>query len=177
MFARFTDGARSAFVRAGTLAIEAGRPVLDTDLLVLGLAEVRPFTLESFTATAQDVRGQVSVGDPRELLATLGIDVDEVRRRVRGGASSADDPASWRLRRSIVRPLRVTLYGPLGSVLLSMHSRKVVEVAMWKRGAVTGEGLLWGLLADHSNGAARILHATGIHLPTLVSEARIPTTH
>ncbi|MFI6321709.1 Clp protease N-terminal domain-containing protein [Nonomuraea sp. NPDC050556] len=168
MFTRFTEAARRAFVRAGTLAIEAGRPVLDTDLLVLGLAEVRPFDLESFTATADDVRGRVPVDSGRDLLASLGIDVDEIRRRAR---VDADDPSLWRLRRVL---LRVTLHGPLGSIPLSMHCRKVVEVALWKPGAVTGERLLWGLLADFSNGAAGLLHATGIDLRALAVEAHIP---
>lgn len=173
MFTRFTEPAKRAFIRAGTLAIEAGRPGLSTDFLLLGLAEVRPFSLESFTATAGDIRGHVSMGENRTLLASIGIDVDEVRRRTRVGT---DDPALWRLTRSRLRPLRVTLYGPLGAVLLEMHSRKVVEVAMWRPGAVTGERLLWGLLADASNGAARILHRTGVDLRTLATEAAIPTT-
>lgn len=171
MFTRFTEPAQRAFIRAGALAIQSGRTTLEADLLLLALAEVRPFALESFTATADAVRDHVDTGATRTALAAIGIDVDEVRRRTLLGT---DDPALWRLTRSRLRPLRVTLYGPIGAIALAMHARKVVEVAMWKPGAVTGERLLWGLLADCSNGAARILHATGVHLPTLAAEAHIP---
>ncbi|TMR94381.1 Clp protease N-terminal domain-containing protein [Nonomuraea basaltis] len=171
MFARFTEGARHAVVRAGILALDAGRPVLDADLMLLGLAEVRPFALSSFTASGRDVRERVDAGDARSLLATLGIDLDLVHRRTRAGA---DEPRAWNLRRSRLRPLRVTLYGPLGEIPLAMHARKVIEVAMWRPGPVTGERLLWGLLADYSNGAAGILRDAGVDLRTLVREAGIP---
>ncbi|MEU7859955.1 Clp protease N-terminal domain-containing protein [Nonomuraea sp. NPDC049141] len=171
MLARFTDSARRVLIRAGTLALDAGRPALTPDLLLLALAEIRPFSLAGFTVTAEDVRGQVDLGDRRELLATLGIDLAEVHRRTRAGTS---DPARWRLTRSRLKPLRVTLHGPLGSVPLAMHARKVMEVAMWQPGAVTGERLLWGLLADYSNGAGRILRAGGVDLRALVEETGMP---
>ncbi|RVX43528.1 ClpA/ClpB-like protein [Nonomuraea polychroma] len=171
MFARFTEDARKAVVRAGILALDAGRPALEADLMVLGLAEVRPFTLTSFTASASDVRERVDVGDARSLLATLGIDLDLVHRRTRIGA---DAPGAWRLRRSRLRPLRVTLYGPLGQIPLAMHARKVIEVAQWRPGPITGEHLIWGLLADWSNGAARILRDSGVDLPELVREIGMP---
>ena len=109
MLARFTDSARHALIRAGTLTLDAGRPALTPDLLLLALAEIRPFSLDGFTMTAEDVRGQVDLGDRRELLATLGIDLAEVHRRTRVGTS---DPPRWRLTRSRLNPLRVTLNGP-----------------------------------------------------------------
>ncbi|MGN9845994.1 Clp protease N-terminal domain-containing protein [Nonomuraea sp. H19] len=171
MFARFTEGARRAVVRAGILALDAGRPALDADLMLLGLVEARPFSLAAFTASGRDVRERVDAGDAHSLLATLGIDLDLVHRRTRAGA---DTSAAWRLRRSRLRPLRVTLYGPLGQIPLAMHARKVIEVAMWRPGPVTGEGLLWGLLADYSNGAARILHDAGVDLGALVREVGMP---
>ncbi|MFI6594667.1 hypothetical protein ACIBHX_00370 [Nonomuraea sp. NPDC050536] len=73
--------------------------------------------------------------------------------------------------------LRVTLHGPLGSIPLAPHTRKVIEVAMAKAGPVTGERLLWGLLADPANGAAHLLSRTGTNLESLVAEAGIPTRH
>ncbi|MEV1170230.1 Clp protease N-terminal domain-containing protein [Nonomuraea sp. NPDC049784] len=172
MFDRFTEGARRAVVKAGILALDAGRSALDADLMLLGVAEARPFSLPSFTASAADVRARVDVGDARSLLATFGIDLDAVHRRTRTGL---DAPGLWSLRRSRVRPLRVTLYGPLGEIPLAMHARKVIEVARWRPGPVTGERLLWGLLADHANGAATILRDAGVNLSELVREARIPT--
>ncbi len=174
MLARFTDPARHALVRAGTLALDDGRPALDPSLVLLALAETRPFVAElaAFSATPDAVRAHVDTGRSRDLLATLGIDLDEVHRR--RASYGVDDAARWRLRRARLKPLRVTLSGPLGIVPLSMHCRKVVEVAMWRPGPVTGEDLLFGLLADTRNGAARILHATGVDVPALVREADIP---
>nr|WP_269129006.1 Clp protease N-terminal domain-containing protein [Nonomuraea sp. K271] len=88
--------------------------------------------------------------------------------------AGTDDPLLWSLRRSRVRPLRVTLYGPLGRLPLAIDARKVIEVAAWRPGPVTGERLLWGLLADPANGAATILADAGVDLPALVREAGIP---
>ncbi|MEV0198631.1 Clp protease N-terminal domain-containing protein [Nonomuraea sp. NPDC050691] len=166
--ADFAPPARRAVVRAGTIGLDAGHPALATDVLLLALAETRPFGLTSFTATREQIGARVDTGpDARELLATLGIDLDEVRRRTRAGA---DDPDRWRLTRSPLRPLRMTLHGPLGSIPLTMHARKVVEVARWRPGPVTGESLLWGLLADGANGAARILRSAGVDVCALVRE-------
>lgn len=173
MFARFTEPARRAVIHAGTLALDAGRGALGPEFLLLGLAETRPFALKSFTVTPEAVRGQIDAPDAKELLATIGIDLDAVHRRTREGTG---DPRLWRLTRSRVRPLRIMLYGPLGAIPLAMHARKVVEVAMWKPGDVTGERLLWGLLADGSNGAARMLRAAGVDLPALVREAGVPVS-
>ncbi|WP_248961191.1 hypothetical protein [Sphaerisporangium perillae] len=43
MFARFTPAARQAMVRAGLLSVDAGRHALDEDVILLALAETRPF--------------------------------------------------------------------------------------------------------------------------------------
>ncbi|WP_157246469.1 Clp protease N-terminal domain-containing protein [Nonomuraea typhae] len=170
MFHRFTEPARQAFITAGTLALEAGQARLTTDMLLLALAETRPFELPAFTATPAALRARLAVRDTRALLAGLGIDLDEVRRRTR------DDAGDWRLRRSVVRPLRVVLYGPRGEVVLSGGARKVVEVAAWSgSGLVTGEGLVWGLLADGRNGAARHLQGVGVNVRALVGEVGMPT--
>jgi hypothetical protein len=135
--------------------------------------------------TADAVRGEIRrrrggpTGRPdRELLALLGIDLDEVRRRVSAATSTdAGDPALWHLRRSRVRPLRLTLAGPAGSLLLDGPSRKVVEVAAWacRRGGrrlATAEDLLWGLLADGANESVRVLCRLGVDLPALWSDLR-----
>ncbi|WP_327090588.1 hypothetical protein OIE66_08175 [Nonomuraea sp. NBC_01738] len=164
MLERFDEAARRAFARAGELALEAGRPELDTDLLLLALAETRPFRLETFTATPEALRGRMAVRDTRGLLRTLGVDLDEVRRAAPGVLGP------WRMERFL---LRVTLYGPRGQVALAMHTRKVVEVALYGRraGVVTGEGLVRGLLADRRNGAVGHLRATGVNVGALAGEA------
>ncbi|MFI6291708.1 Clp protease N-terminal domain-containing protein [Nonomuraea sp. NPDC050790] len=168
MFERFTESARHAFVTAGVLALEAGHRRLDTDMLLLALAETRPFSLATFTATADALRGRLDLRDTRALLAGLGISLDEVRQRTWS-------PGEWRLTRHRLRPLRVVLYGPRGEIVLAGAARKVVEVALWRPGAVTGERLLWGLLADGGNGAARHLQRVGVNVRALVAEVGMPT--
>ncbi|GAA2789263.1 hypothetical protein [Nonomuraea dietziae] len=138
MFDRFTDPARRAVMRAGILTMNAGRTSLATDLLLLGLAEEHPMPHLPDPAA---LRPHIDTGRTRELLAAIGIDVEEVRRRTRHGL---DDPRLWRLERSRVAFLRVTLSGPMGVLPLRMHARKAIEVALWKPGPVTGERLLWG---------------------------------
>jgi hypothetical protein len=103
--------------------------------------------------TAAAVRAQIDKqhgGAPpgdRELLASLGIDLDEVRRRAGFATStSPDDPNLWQLCRSRVHPLRVALVGPASHLQLDGRSRKVIEVAMHyarqRHALVSGEDLL-----------------------------------
>ncbi|MFC4531860.1 hypothetical protein [Sphaerisporangium dianthi] len=167
MFVRFAPAARQAMIRAGLLAVDAGRADLDEDVILLALAETRPFDgpLDGFRLTPETVRAAMgSAPGDRELLATLGVDLDEVRRRV-AGLARTDDPARWSLRRSRWRPLRVTLSGPVHDLPLTAKARKVVEVAMHRRGPacrVSGEDLLCGLLADGAGRSVRIMRAGGV---------------
>jgi hypothetical protein len=189
MLGRFTPSARRTVVRSGLLAMDEGRHVLGTDWLLLGLTEVGALdpALESFNVTPQAVRAAIdersadAARQPdRELLAALGIDLDEVRRRVsRTTSTRVDDPELWLLRRSRVRPLRLVLSGPPGSLVLDGPSRKVMEVATWARRRdhdlrplVSDEDLLWGLLADGANESVRILHGLGVDLRRLWSDLR-----
>ena len=169
MFARFTPEARRTTIRAGLAALDEGRTTLDEDMFLLALAESWP--VAGFTVTPEAVRTEIGerraaegrAGD-RELLATLGIDLDEIRRRI---PVRRDDPSAWRLRRSRVRPLNVVLVGPVGDLPLTGRARKVVEVAMNWRGSgsrVTDEDLLRGLLADGSNTSVSILRHLGVDL-------------
>ncbi|MDQ2873921.1 MAG: hypothetical protein M3Y33_03530 [Actinomycetota bacterium] len=112
---RFAPPARRTVIRAGMLASDSGRGMLSADFLLLALAEGQPLSSPlDLGITAAMVRARIAAQPPRwpdrELLATLGIDLDEVRRRVLDAASiRLDDPSLWLLRRSRVRPLRVTL--------------------------------------------------------------------
>lgn len=184
---RFTPAARRTIVRAGTLAAEAGRDTLDTGYLLLALSESGPLTapvgdLAELGITTASVRAEIDAWWPprrdRELLATLGIDLDDVRRRAQESTSARhDDPALWRLRRSRLRPLRVTLTGPAVELRLDEGGRKVVEVAHWaarkgKRSSIHREDLLWGLLADGTNASVRVLRRHGIDLHRLWTDLR-----
>ncbi|WP_440066312.1 hypothetical protein [Streptosporangium sp. OZ121] len=191
MFARFTPEARRTTVRAGLLSLDHGRTTLGEDMLLLALAESWPVT--GFSATPQAVAPGVAgveavtpeavgaeirnreaargrAGD-RELLAAIGVDLDEIRRRL---PARRTDPLAWRLTRSRLRPLNVTLSGPAGDLLLTAGARKVVEVALHTSGTGTGsevtdEDLLKGLLADSSNASVSILRGLGVDLRGLAA--------
>jgi hypothetical protein len=126
MLGRFSPPARRTIVRAGLLASGTGRETLGTDCLLWALAE------ESFLdVTPEAVRDEIGGPQEGELLATLGIDLAEVRRRAFGSTGlHANDPDLWRLQRSRALPLRVTLVGPGVRIRLDEGGRKVVEVAL-----------------------------------------------
>ena len=178
MLTTFAPTARQAVIRAGLLATEGGMSRLSDGYLLLALAESQPLTQPvDLGVTADMVRAQLKAQarrrHDRELLATLGIDLDEVRRRALDATSARlDDPAGWRLRRSRVRPLRVTLTGPAAEITLNEGGRKAIEVARWasRRGhrtQITREDLLWGLLADASSESVRILRRGRVDLGRL----------
>jgi hypothetical protein len=179
--AAFSRPAREAIIRAGMTAACCGQRRLSDGFLLLALAEGEPLARPvELDVTASRIRAAIEARSPRrrdrELLATLGIDLDEVRRRA-VVATGVDDPARWRLRRSPVRPLRVTLSGPATEIVLDESGRKVIEVARWasRRGHRTlaeREDLLWGLLADGRSESVRILRRSGADLSRLGADLR-----
>ena len=183
MLATFTPPARQTVIRAGLLASEGGATRLGDGYLLLALAESQPLTSPvDLGVTAAMVRAQLGAQTPRrhdgDLLATLGIDLDEVRRRALDATSARlDDPSRWRLRRSRVRLLRVTLTGPGAEITLNEGGRKAIEVARWasRRGhrtQIAREDLLWGLLADASSESVRILRRGQVDLGRLWADLR-----
>jgi hypothetical protein len=172
---RFTPSARRTVIRAGMLASDAGRDRLSDGFFLLALAEGQPLSSPvDLGISAATVRAEVEEKAPlrhdRELLAALGIDLDEVRQRALDATSTRlDDPSRWQLHRSRVRPLRVTLTGPAAEIVLDESGRKVIEVAQWasrrgRRTRVDREDLLWGLLADASSESVRILRRGKVDL-------------
>ena len=181
--ATFAPPARRTVIRAGLLASEGGGSTLSDGYLLLALAESQalnsPVELGvTATMVRAELQAQVRLRHDRELLATLGIDLDEVRRRALDATSTRlDDPARWRLRRSRVRPLRVTLTGPAAEITLNEGGRKAIEVAQWasRRGhrtLVAHEDLLWGLLADASSESVRILRRCQVDIGRLWTDLR-----
>jgi hypothetical protein len=175
MLTTFAPPARRTVVRAGMLAGEYGRGRLSTEFFLLALAEDQPLSSPvGLGITAAMVRAEIEARTharrDRDLLAALGIDLDEVRRRGLGAsAPRLDDPSLWRLRRSRVRPLRVPLSGPAAEIVLDEGGRKVIEVAQWvsrrgRRTLIDREDLLWGLLADASSESAHILRRDSVDL-------------
>jgi hypothetical protein len=187
MLAAFSPQAREVIIRAGMTAADCGQRRLSDGFLLLALAEgeplARPVELDLASLAPRNPAAVGARAPPRRaraglapLLATLGIDLDEVRRRA-VVATGVDDPARWRLRRSPVRPLRVTLSGPATEIVLDEGGRKVIEVARWasRRGRRTlaeREDLLWGLLADGRSESVRILRRGGADLSRLGADLR-----
>jgi hypothetical protein len=177
----FAPSARRAVIHAGMTAADLGQPRLNDRFLLLALAEGEPLAHPvELGVTASRIRALIEARAPRrrdrELLATLGIDLDEVRRRA-VAATLSDDPARWRLRRSPVRPLRVTLSGPATEIVLDEGGRKVIEVARWvsRRGhrtMVEREDLLWGVLADGSSESVRVLLRGGANISRIWTDLR-----
>jgi Clp amino terminal domain, pathogenicity island component len=175
---RFAPAARRTIVRAGLLASDYGRTRLSTEFFLLALAQDGPLSepvdlrISAAMITAA-IRARGPARPDRELLATLGVDLDEVRRRALDVTSTRlDDPALWRLHRSRVRPLRVTLSGPAAEIVLDEGGRKVIEVAQWasrrgRRPLITREDLLWGLLADAGSESMTILRHGNVNVRRL----------
>ncbi|RJL24807.1 hypothetical protein D5H75_28930 [Bailinhaonella thermotolerans] len=165
MFARFTDAARETVAHAARLAAGARPPAprLTTGHLLLALAETRDETVPaSLALDPAALRRRLGAGPgDRDLLATLGIDLDEVRRRAGASASL------WRMTRSPFRPLRVEVAGPGVLVPLAGGARKVIEVAQHharRRGALVEQSdLLRGLLADARDESLTHLRAEGVN--------------
>ena len=160
------------------LASDYGRDRLSTEFFLLALAEDQPLSKPvDLGITAARIRAEIkartTARQDRELLAALGIDLDEVRRRALDATSTRlDDPSRWQLNRSRVRPLRVTLSGPAAEIVLDESGRKVIEVAQWasrrgQRALIDREDLLWGLLADASSESVRILRRGNVDLRRL----------
>jgi hypothetical protein len=175
---RFAPPARRTIVRAGMLASDYGRDRLSAEFFLLALAEDQPLSKPVHLGiTAAMVRAEImawtAARHDRELLAVLGIDLGEVRRRVFDATSTRlDDSSLWQLHRSRVRPLRVTLSGPAAEMVLDESGRKVIEVAQWasrrgRRTLIDREDLLWGLLADAASESVRILRRGNVDVRRL----------
>lgn len=175
---KFAPSARRTIVRAGMLADDYRRGRLSSEFFLLALAEGQPLSRPVDLGITADVisaqiRSRTPVREDRELLAALGIDLDDVRKRVLGATSTRlDDPSLWRLHRSRVRLLRVTLSGPATDIVLDESGRKVVEVAQWasrrgRRTLIDREDLLWGLLADASSESVAILRRGNVDVRRL----------
>jgi ATP-dependent Clp protease ATP-binding subunit ClpA len=165
MFERFTEDARAAVVAAQHEARALEHTWIGTEHLLLGVL-ARPAStgarlLGTWGLTAEDARSEVEMivgpGDPsldRDALATLGIDLDEVRRRV-----EASFGAGALARRC----------GPVGAIPFTPRAKKVLELALREtlslghRGIGT-EHIVLGVLRDGRGVAAVLLLRRGVTL-------------
>jgi ATP-dependent Clp protease ATP-binding subunit ClpA len=164
MFERFTKDARETVVRAQEEARAAGAGHIGTEHLLLGVATGSGAAAGALGVTAEQLRGTVTGGLDAEALATLGIDLDEIRRRV----EATFGPGA--LERG--RPARD------GHVPFTPDAKKALELAL--REAVRlgdrhigAEHLLLGLVRDDGSEAVAMLRRAGAD-PERIREALSP---
>lgn len=178
MFERFTSEARAAVVGAQDEARALRHPNIGTEHVVLGLLShdgLGGRLLADYGMTADATRAKLRHWDDsdRQLdpaaLATLGIDLDAVRRAAEEqfgpGALAAD-----------AKPM------PRGHLPFTKRAKKVLELAVREAAAVdAGEinsgHLLLGVLADEEGLGARLICAAGIDVTQLRVEARRRASH
>jgi ATP-dependent Clp protease ATP-binding subunit ClpA len=172
MFERFTPPARSAVVLAQEEARELGHGFIGTEHLLLGLLREGsgpgPRALARLGIAHDDVRADVVrfVGTPdrgdQELLETLGIDLDEVRRRVEDtfGPGALDRARRrWGKGRCEDAP-------PGGRIPFTPRAKKVLELSLREaerlhHGHIGTEHILLGLSREGQGLAAKVLESRG----------------
>jgi len=177
MFERFTTDARRVVVSAQETARALGHHELGDQHLLLGLLETPGLAADVLRGAGADpatVRDVVARGeDPGEVLAALGIDLDEVRRRAEAtfGPGALDQPARRR------RGRLPRLLGD-GHLPLAPPARKVLEGSLLAArslgsDALRTEHLLLGLLALGDSPGNRALRCSGVVLDRATAEAAV----
>jgi ATP-dependent Clp protease ATP-binding subunit ClpA len=175
MFERFTKEARTVVVLAQEEARRLCHPSIGTEHLLLAMLSadggVGALVLREHGLDAADVRRRVVtiVGPPggrldEAALATIGIDLDEVRRATEAsfgpGALDKGD------RRNAM---------PKGHIPFSKRAKKVLELSVRETLRLgenhIGEGhLLLGLIREGEGVAAQVLVQTGVDLTAMRDE-------
>ncbi len=176
MFERFTDGARQVLVLAQEEAGSLRHNYVGTEHLLLGVARqvgvgaaaLRRLGFDAEVARAEAQR-QVGEGNgsglrpgDAEVLRSIGIDLDEVRRQVEGAfGPGALERARWRRR---CRPR-----GRSDALPFTPRAKKCLELALrealaLRHGNIGTEHVLLGLLREGEGLAAVLLGHQGIGL-------------
>jgi len=171
MFERFTRGARDAIVRAQVEARSLGHVRIGTEHLLLGvLASVGPAAsaLEEAGVSVAVVRDVIPVvgtkirftGDPDpEALATIGIDLEEIRRSV----EEAFGPGAL----ESTKAARTRSAGQGGRhIPFSAHAKEALEYAVREALALNHrhigpEHILLGALRNSEAAASAVLRGAG----------------
>lgn len=172
MFERFTADAREVVVRAQEEARQLRDEHIGTEhVLIAMLAVGRGPAAQALTASgvdADDLRrrllGRVRDDDPLDpdALASLGIDLDEVRRTTEatfGPGALERAGASRRGRR-------------MGHIPFTRSAKKSLELALresiqLKHNEIRDGHLLLGIIREGTSPGPQILMAAGVTLPTL----------
>jgi ATP-dependent Clp protease ATP-binding subunit ClpA len=173
MFERFTDRARNVPVEAQVAARRLGHGCIGTEHVLLGLLQgdgiaarvlaslgITPAAVER-EVLAEVGRGPFGAGDA-EALGTIGIDLEEVRRRIE--ASFGPGALYWRPGRGCRRARRMPLAG--GHIPFSPRAKKVLELSLrealaLKHNYIGTEHILLGLVREGEGLAMLILTRLG----------------
>ena len=191
MFERFTERARGAVIFAQEEARDLHHHHIDTEHLLLGLLRDRTSVgyeaLDRLGVHLDDVRSEVvrvgGQGPPvmlgeedAEALRVIGIDLDEVRRRIEAtfGAGALESMSSARRRRG----RRKACGTSVGSIPFTPRAKKVLELALREAKAlrhdyIGTEHILLGLVREREGLAAGMLTERDVsdtRVRTVVSE-------
>jgi ATP-dependent Clp protease ATP-binding subunit ClpA len=173
MFERFTDRARQVVVEAQVSARRLGHGYVGTEHVLLGLLQgdgIAARVLGGLGVTAAAVerevltevgRGPLGAGDA-EALGTIGIDLEEVRRRVE--ASFGPGALQWRPGHGCGPGRRVPLFG--GHLPFTPRAKKVLELSLrealaLKHRYIGTEHILLGLVREGEGLAMLVLTRLG----------------
>ena len=172
MFERFTDRARRVVVHARETARERGADTIRTEHLLLSLFAVPDnlavTVLAAHHVTKADVeadidrmRGAGSTSSDSEALATLGIDLDQVRRQVEEafGPGALDRTRAAQNRDG--REPGWIRFDPPSKKALGLALREAIRL---DHNYIGTEHLLLGLIHEGAGGAFHILDGRGVHL-------------
>ena len=178
MFERFTQPARAVVVLAQEHARALGATEIGSAHLLIGVCETEGAAgglLAAHEIAADDVRAAVRAVDAAsrlpdaEALAGLGIDLDEIRRRVEEtfgpGALEGTRAAGRRRRRGHLR------FTAEAKTTLQLALREAVRRG---DGYIGTEHVLLGLLHPQSGTAGEFLRARGLTLETARAELEDP---
>ena len=164
MFERFAESAREVVVQAQHEADGLGHNYIGTEHLLLGLARddgAAGETLRSLGISSDRLRartklmlGMDAVLD-EDALATIGIDLDEVRRRV----EAAFGPGALERTRSGKRLRRSRCMTPRAKKVLELSLREALA-----RGdrSVSSQHVLLGIVREGDGLAVRLLEECGV---------------
>jgi ATP-dependent Clp protease ATP-binding subunit ClpA len=176
MFERFTARARESVMLAQTEARNRGHGHIGSEHVLMGMLRMKESlattVLAGFGVTAEHVDTRISEGvrdvhglggrpDP-EALASIGIDLDEVRRRVEEtfGPGALDRAGVWDERERGWRAFPGHIpFTPGAKKLLELSLREALAL---RHNYIGTEHILLGLLREGRGGAARILRDAGV---------------
>jgi ATP-dependent Clp protease ATP-binding subunit ClpA len=174
MLERFEPAARLALVDARNEAGQAGQRKVRSEHVLLGLLTEPGMAAETLTAAGielADLRSRIPRGGngvvppalDAEALASLGIDLDAVRR--------ATDAAFGRGALDLIPPAGRKLL-PMADDAREMLIRAVREAHRSGKRTITSGHMLVGILDQQRNGALTLLTAAGADVTALRTDIR-----